>query len=199
MRFFCIFIQIIKNTNSYYTPMPFDAKRLVILDQIDSTNNYAMEMVQLGELAHGDAVFALDQTAGKGRMGRTWRSERGANLILTLVVQMQWLPVVDQFRLSAAVSLGCRDFFQENIKENLKIKWPNDIYINDSKAGGILIENVIKGNLWQWAVIGIGLNLNQVHFESMDPPLFSACCIGLHFNPRLKDIMDQKVLAKLHS
>ncbi|MDE3211887.1 MAG: biotin--[acetyl-CoA-carboxylase] ligase, partial [Bacteroidota bacterium] len=82
--------------------MPFDAKRLVILDQIDSTNNYAMEMVQLGELAHGDAVFALDQTAGKGRMGRTWRSERGANLILTLVVQMQWLPVVDQFRLSAA-------------------------------------------------------------------------------------------------
>ena len=61
--------------------------------------------------------------------------------------------------------LGCLDFFSKYIKENVKIKWPNDIFINDRKAGGILIENVIKGNLWQWAVIGIGLNINQENFE----------------------------------
>ena len=48
------------------------------------------------------------------------------------------------------------------------IKWPNDIFINDSKAGGILIENVIKGTLWQWAVIGIGLNINQEKFEKFN-------------------------------
>ena len=64
-----------------------------------------------------------------------------------------------------AVALACHDFFSQYIKENIKIKWPNDIFINDRKAGGILIENVIKGNLWQWAIIGIGLNINQEDFE----------------------------------
>ena len=57
-------------------------------------------------------------------------------------------------------------FFQNTLQENIKIKWPNDIFINDRKAGGILIENVIKGNLWQWAVIGIGLNINQENFDN---------------------------------
>ena len=76
------------------------------------------------------------------------------------------MPVHDQFYLSMAAALGWLDLFKKYVKENIKIKWPNDIFCNDRKAGGILIENVIKGNFWQWAVIGIGININQVEFES---------------------------------
>ena len=132
---------------------------------MDSTNNYAMAMVQKGTANSGDAIFAMEQSSGKGRRGKTWKSQTGENILLTVIAQMQWLPVQKQFHLSMAAALACHDFFSKHTKENIKIKWPNDIFVNDRKAGGILIENVIKGNLWQWAIIGIGLNINQGNFE----------------------------------
>ncbi|MEO8412084.1 MAG: biotin--[acetyl-CoA-carboxylase] ligase [Ginsengibacter sp.] len=147
--------------------MPFASKKLIILERVDSTNNYAMAMVQNKEAMSGDAVFAIEQIEGKGRRGKTWQSHKGENIILSIMVQMQWLPVQQQFQLSMAVALGCFDFFSKYIKKNIKIKWPNDIFLNDSKAGGILIENIIKGNLWQWAIIGIGLNINQETFDNV--------------------------------
>jgi len=139
---------------------------LIILEKTDSTNNYAMGLVQKGAAVDGQRVFAHQQTAGKGRRGKSWESATGANILLTITAQMQWLPVKEQFQLSAGVAVGCLDFFSRYINENLRIKWPNDIYINDRKAGGILIENVIKGSLWQWSVIGIGLNINQEAFAA---------------------------------
>ena len=144
--------------------MPVTVQKLSILEKVDSTNNYAMALVQKGEATNGEAVFAKVQTRGKGRRGKTWESQSSENIVLTINTQMQWLPLQQQFQLSIAVALGCFDFFFKYIKENIKIKWPNDIFINDSKAGGILIENVVKGNLWQWAVIGIGLNINKRNF-----------------------------------
>jgi len=146
--------------------MTLASKKFIILESVDSTNNYAMAMVQKRVANSGDAVFAMEQTAGKGRRGKTWESQRGENIVLTIIEQMQWVPIHQQFRLSIAVALGCFDFFSKYLKENIKIKWPNDIFINDRKAGGILIENVVKGNLWQWAVIGIGLNINQLNFDN---------------------------------
>ena len=145
--------------------MPVTLKKLIILEKVDSTNNYAMALVQKGEARSGEGIFAKEQINGKGRRGKEWESQRDKNIILTITAQMQWLPVQQQFQLSIAVALGCLDFFTKYIKENIKIKWPNDIFINDRKAGGILIENVVKGNLWQWAVIGIGLNINQQNFD----------------------------------
>jgi BirA family transcriptional regulator, biotin operon repressor / biotin---[acetyl-CoA-carboxylase] ligase len=139
--------------------------KFIILESVDSTNNYAMQMVQKGVANSGDAVFAMEQSSGKGRRGKTWESQRGGNILLTIVAQMQWLPVQKQFHLGIAVALACYDFFSKYTKENIKIKWPNDIFINDRKAGGVLIENVVRGNLWQWAIIGIGLNINQENFE----------------------------------
>jgi len=140
-------------------------KKLIILEKVDSTNNYAMAMVQKGDAISSCGVFAREQTAGKGRRGKAWKSKSGENVILTVTEQMQWLPVQHQFQLSVAVALGCLDLVSKYIKENIKIKWPNDIFINDRKAGGILIENAVKGNLWQWAIIGIGLNINQEDFD----------------------------------
>jgi len=132
---------------------------------VDSTNNYAMALLQKREIDAEIAVFAKEQTHGKGRRGRQWMSKKFENIIMSVVVQLQWLSISRQFDLSVAVALSCFDLFEKYILGNLFIKWPNDIFINDSKAGGILIENVIKGNIWQWAVIGIGLNINQQNFE----------------------------------
>jgi BirA family biotin operon repressor/biotin-[acetyl-CoA-carboxylase] ligase len=145
--------------------VPLTSQNLIILEKVDSTNNYAMAMVQKGVANSGDAVFAIEQSSGKGRRGSAWKSQKGENILLSIIVQMQWLQVMQQFQVSVCASLACYDLFSKYTKENIKIKWPNDIFLNDSKAGGILIENVIKGNLWQWSIIGIGLNINQQNFK----------------------------------
>ena len=74
------------------------------------------------------------------------------------------LPVSRQFFLSAAIAAGCHDFLKKYAIDDVAVKWPNDIYWRDRKAGGILIENVLSGNNWQFAIVGIGLNINQTVF-----------------------------------
>ena len=91
------------------------APKLIILESVDSTNNYAMAMTQKGVANSGEAVFAREQTSGKGRRGKAWKSANGENILLTVLAQMQWLPVQQQFRLSVAVALACRDFFSKYI------------------------------------------------------------------------------------
>ena len=144
--------------------MSFDPKKILVLETIDSTNNYAMALVQKGIAIAGNAVFAMDQTKGKGRRGKEWRSDKGENIILSIPVQMQWLPISQQFELSVAVALAAHFLVANEVHIPTAIKWPNDIFIGDRKAGGILIENVIKGSLWQWSIIGIGINVNQASF-----------------------------------
>ena len=140
---------------------------------MDSTNNYAMGMIRDGVANHGDAWFTYEQTHGKGRRGKSWNAERGENVLLSIVITPGNLTVYQQFHLSVAVTLGCIDVFKKYDGDKTNIKWPNDIFWNDRKAGGILIENVIKGNVWQWAVIGIGLNVNQARFtlDTAFPPV----------------------------
>jgi len=145
--------------------MPFTTQNLLILDSVDSTNNYAMGLIKKRGINSATAVFTKEQTHGKGRRGKHWKSNRAENIILSVAVPIQWQSVSKQFEISVAASLSCYALFQKYILRNLFIKWPNDIFINDSKAGGILIENVIKGKIWQWSVIGMGLNINQQKFE----------------------------------
>ncbi|HEY4150343.1 MAG TPA: biotin--[acetyl-CoA-carboxylase] ligase [Chitinophagaceae bacterium] len=139
-------------------------KTLRILPRVDSTNNYAMAQIRAGLAHHGDGWFALEQTAGKGQRGKGWETQPGANIIVSLALQPLWLQVSRQFYLSAAIALGCYDFFCSFAGEETSIKWPNDIYWRDRKAGGILIENLLAGDSWQFAVVGIGLNINQTRF-----------------------------------
>jgi BirA family biotin operon repressor/biotin-[acetyl-CoA-carboxylase] ligase len=145
--------------------MLLNDKQFVILEKVDSTNNYAMAQAHLNYAGHGDAWFALEQTNGKGRHARKWEAENGQNIILSIGIDSRFLQPYQQFQLSATASLGCYDFYKTFEKENVTIKWPNDLFWNDRKAGGILIENIIKGSIWQWAVIGIGININQTKFN----------------------------------
>ncbi len=137
------------------------------LQSVDSTNNYAMALASKGEARHGTLVFAHHQWAGKGQRGRTWTSAAGENIILSAVLEPVAFPPSAAFGLSACVALACHDFFAPYAgKGSTAIKWPNDLYWNDRKAGGILIENHFKGDQWVFAIVGIGININQVEFPA---------------------------------
>lgn len=145
--------------------MHLPVKMLQILDSIDSTNNYAMGRIRDGVAHYGNAWLAYEQTQGKGRRGKAWKAEKGKNIMMSIAVTPDFLTLSQQFRLNVAVSLACHTVFMQYAGAETKIKWPNDIFWNDRKAGGILIENIIKGNAWQWSVIGIGININQTAFD----------------------------------
>lgn len=136
-----------------------------ILDTVDSTNNYAMGAIHAGLAKHGKLWFANEQTAGKGQRGKTWTAEKGKNIAMSIVLDPGKLHFTSQFQLSALVALSCFEFFSGYAGEETKIKWPNDLYWRDRKAGGVLIENIIKGKTWKWAIVGIGLNINQTAFD----------------------------------
>ncbi|MEO5649932.1 MAG: biotin--[acetyl-CoA-carboxylase] ligase [Ginsengibacter sp.] len=150
--------------------MALSSEKIIILNSVGSTNNYAMALIRRGEVISGNAVFAIEQTQGKGRRNKKWNASAGENILMSIVSEMQWLPVSQQFELSAAVALACHDFLSGYLSSGICIKWPNDLFINDSKAGGILIENLIQATLWQWSVMGIGININQVAFEECNLP-----------------------------
>lgn len=137
-----------------------------ILTSVDSTNNYAMAMVHAGMASHGMGWFAREQTAGKGQRGREWLGEPGQNIALSVVLEPLHLKNAGQFALSMLVGLVCHSFFAAMAGDETSIKWPNDLYWRDRKAGGVLIENSYHGRNWKYAVVGMGININQVNFTS---------------------------------
>jgi len=160
--------------------MPATKPSFIILDSVDSTNNYAMAKVHAGLANHGDAYFTFNQTGGKGQRGKKWHTGNGENIALSIITDPSELHIHEQFKLSAAVAVACVDFFSLFAGTETTIKWPNDIYWRDRKAGGILIENVIghgqhskkkeagtySGAYWKYSVVGIGININQTSFEN---------------------------------
>lgn len=144
---------------------------LIELSTIDSTNIYAMAQIKAGLAKSGSCYTADFQTNGKGQHGRVWESSKGQNLLCSYILELntldalkKWTPA-DQIGFSAAIALGARAFFAAFAGSETKIKKPNDIYFSDRKAGGILIENLVRGQEWTWAVIGIGMNINQTEFS----------------------------------
>jgi len=142
---------------------------LEILDSVDSTNNYAMAKVREGMAKHGMAFIAKEQTAGKGQRGKSWQTEAGKNIAMTIVLKTDMLRGEEQFYLSMLVALGVSDLLKKISGASITIKWPNDLYWRDRKAGGILIETVVQGSTWKWAVVGIGININQTRFDPSLP------------------------------
>ena len=155
-----------------------------ILPTTDSTNNHAMNEARMGQTSDGTAYFALDQYQGKGQRAKTWSSKAGENIILSVVKDCSGLQLNNQFQLSVAVALACFDFFSAHAGDETRIKWPNDLYWRDRKAGGILIENMVKLNRWDKAIIGMGININQTSFDSMKgKPVSLKQITGKAFDP----------------
>ncbi len=134
----------------------FVGKKIMIPEQVVSTNTYAMELLSNTKpVAGGTVIMAVSQSAGRGQQGNSWEAEPGKNLTLSLVLYPDFLEAGKQFYLSKIISLAVAE---------VSIKWPNDIYYGRRKLGGILIENILMGSSIKTSVAGIGLNVNQEEF-----------------------------------
>lgn len=143
-----------------------------------------MNEARLGQTSDGAAYFALDQYQGKGQRDKTWNSKPGENIILSVVKDCSGFHLNNQFQLSVAVALACFDFFSAYAGDETRIKWPNDIYWRDRKAGGILIENMVKSDQWGKAIIGMGININQTTFDTIEgKPVSLKQITGKSFDP----------------
>ncbi|MCW3118382.1 MAG: biotin--[acetyl-CoA-carboxylase] ligase [Chitinophagaceae bacterium] len=143
----------------------FVGQKIVELSKIDSTNNYLKkELSKSAPLSEGTVILADHQYAGRGQINNIWEAEAGKNLTFSILLCPSFLAPEKQFILNKAISIAINDVLSGIIGSGVKIKWPNDIYVNDSKLGGILIENVIQGKKWKYAIVGIGLNINQINF-----------------------------------
>ncbi len=166
--------RIIKSRILFSQTFPNDRLRkpFILLSEVESTNNYAMAKLQSGLVEAGSCIMAINQTRGKGQMGKNWESDPGSNITMSTVISLTGADY-HPFVLSSSVALACVDLVAEAGISGARIKWPNDIYINDRKTGGVLIENLIRAGQPVWSVIGTGLNVNQTSFPLVGQPATS--------------------------
>ena len=141
---------------------------IITVASTGSTNNYASKQVIENEVQEGTVFLAYEQTSGRGQLNNFWESEAGKNLTFSIFLKPVFLDIHKQFMLSKAVCLGLSSFLSRYTSQ-VKIKWPNDIYVGDRKICGVLIENAVMNGVISQSVIGIGLNINQAVFRSDAP------------------------------
>jgi len=144
----------------------FLGKQLVFVPECHSTNTLALQLGQENSSAEGMVVVTANQTAGRGQMGNRWEAQPGMNLTFSVIFKPSFLRIEDQFMLNIMASLAVRDFLLTTTGQAPHIKWPNDVLVHDKKICGILIENHLQGSTFSMSVVGIGLNVNQMDFES---------------------------------
>ncbi|MBX2905850.1 MAG: biotin--[acetyl-CoA-carboxylase] ligase [Taibaiella sp.] len=170
---------------------------LIELDSIDSTNNYAMQLINDDKAQAGLTIVAKSQSNGRGQRGRMWMDEPGESLLMSIIVtpkQAIW----EQFVFSASVVVSIANVLQNFLPGHpVRIKWPNDIIIHDKKAGGILIENVLRGSHWTHSIIGLGLNVHQKQIPNLLPHATSLThATGQQFDmAQLRDRIREHILS----
>jgi BirA family biotin operon repressor/biotin-[acetyl-CoA-carboxylase] ligase len=148
----------------------FVGQNLVIVPKVDSTNNFLKQaLANSTPLPEGTVIMAESQYAGRGQQQNRWHSEPGKNLTFSILLKPSFLPLNQQFDLNIVVSVGIIKALERILGPQAKIKWPNDIYYNDHKLGGVLIENIVQGGQIKNSIIGIGLNVNQEFFPDWVP------------------------------
>ena len=142
-------------------------EKIIRLKEIDSTNRFLRELKdeQEDEMVVAVADF---QTAGKGQGSHTWESEAGRNLLFSIKVHPRWVPVRQQFLLSMAGAIAIKEALETYV-DGITLKWPNDVYWNDKKISGTLIETSIDSKGIKTCIFGIGINVNQEAFHSDAP------------------------------
>ena len=143
----------------------FMSQNRIILDRVSSTNDYLKAQLSNSKpFPEGTVIMAVEQYAGRGQVGTEWQSQRGKNLTASILLCPNFLQPSQQFTINVAICLGIQQALSAIVNQKVLIKWPNDIYVDNKKIGGILIENILQGNTWKYAIIGIGLNVNQTDF-----------------------------------
>ena len=140
---------------------------IIKLGAIDSTNAYLKAKSSDEQLVDYTVILAKHQTNGRGQMGTTWNSEASKNLTISVFKDVSFLKIEYAFYISIVTSLAIFRTLRVLSIPKLSIKWPNDILSEHKKISGILIENVIKQDMLNASIIGIGLNVNQTDFKSL--------------------------------
>lgn len=164
--------KLIKET-PFITPYSFKkhlktkwlGKNYIFFEEVNSTNVYAKE----NNLPDGTVILAEYQTSGKGRKGRIWLSPKGKGLYFSIVLKRS-IPVAHLLNFSLLFPLSVKNVIEKHAKIPVKIKWPNDLYINEKKFAGFLIETDIENNQIEKVIAGIGININDKpeDFENID-------------------------------
>ena len=138
--------------------------KLIQLESVDSTNNYTAKVFKSGEVTSGTVIMADIQTDGRGQRKNTWQSLPYENITLSIPLYLKDYPISYPSTINHIVSLGLYDFLMQYCPYTA-VKWPNDIVVHHKKIGGILIENHFSGHQLKSCIIGIGINVNQTHFD----------------------------------
>ena len=146
----------------------FPDGQIIRIPQIASTNCYLRELSNTKKLAEGTIVVTDHQTQGRGQGANRWESEPGANLTFSIILYPSFVESSRQFVLSKAISLAVLDFLSQYVSE-VTVKWPNDVYVDDKKITGILVENFVGGSYLTKTIAGVGVNINQRRFTSDAP------------------------------
>lgn len=151
-----------------------EQNKILILEQAESTNTLLLERAKANrELPQLYSIVAREQTAGRGQRGSSWEVKAGENLTFSFLIRSAGLLPKDQYAVSEFAAYGVMKtlarYLPEEDKKRLSIKWPNDIYYDNSKIAGILIEHSITGTHIDFSVVGIGINLNETEFPEHLP------------------------------
>ena len=158
----------------------FVGKNCFKLDEISSTNDWLMTRISNQKFHEGTVAFASVQTNGRGQRGSQWFSQPYKSLTFSVLLKPSFLSPIHAFDLSICVALALSDSLNK-LRTGFKIKWPNDIYFEDKKIAGVLIENQMNRSVYQNAVVGIGLNVNQLHFDELSNAISLKQIIGIEF------------------
>lgn len=156
--------------------------KVIKLSAIDSTNDFLKELARKTDLENFTVVMAETQTKGRGQMGAKWESESGKNLIMSILIKDLSLKHEMFFSLNMAISLSVYRVLSRYKIPDLSIKWPNDILSGAKKIAGILIENSVKPDGSFYAIVGLGLNVNQVVFDHLPKASSLKCITGNEFD-----------------
>jgi BirA family biotin operon repressor/biotin-[acetyl-CoA-carboxylase] ligase len=145
----------------------------MVLNSIDSTNNYAAKLLRTSNIADRSVILSLEQTNGRGQFDRKWNSEPGQNLTFTIVLKDLPIRSDQQFIISQLTAVSLAEFVESELGANISLKWPNDVLVDRLKISGILIENGIRDQVISHSCIGIGLNINQLDFGTLSATSFA--------------------------
>ncbi|MEG1498151.1 MAG: biotin--[acetyl-CoA-carboxylase] ligase [Bacteroidales bacterium] len=147
--------------------------------RVKSTNSLAKDWLEKEKKDLPFSLYTFNQTQGRGNVNTSWHSKPKCNICLSFVCEPSFLSPSEQFLLNISLSLGVVDFLLPYLDKGLYLKWPNDVYVGEKKIAGILFENILLGNVYSKAIMGVGININEMDFPlNLPNPISLRECIG---------------------
>ncbi len=172
----------------YFAKTQFIGKKVEYLTQCHSSNEELAIRVKNGKAQEGHVLVAGYQTAGKGQRGNIWLSEPDKNLLVSIYLKPNFLPHANGYRMNVMVGVALREALLKFLpSRNIEIKWPNDIYVNDRKVAGVLVETNVAQSQVGNTIVGIGLNVNQKYFQTHNSTSLS---VELGFELKLEEVLE---------